>query len=89
MVKSHRYCVAFSGVIREHLRELEQFIGQHTYERNQVVYFMDDPSDELYLIDLQDPDACTVLLTTELEKDPSPPWSGFIHDEDTSLLPDG
>ena len=51
MVKSHRYCVAFSGVIREHLRELEQFSCQHTYERNQVVYFMDDPSDELYLID--------------------------------------
>ncbi len=45
--------------------------------------------DELYLIELQDPDACTVLLTTELEKDPSPPGFGFIYDEDTSLLPDG
>lgn len=51
MVKSHRYCVAFSGVIREHLRELEQFSSNSSYDRNQVVYFMDDPTDELYLID--------------------------------------
>jgi hypothetical protein len=30
-----------------------------------------------------------VLLTTELEKDPSPPGFGFVYDKDTSLLPDG
>jgi type 1 glutamine amidotransferase len=45
--------------------------------------------DELYLIELQDPSACRVLLTTELEKDPSPPGFGFTYDRDTSLLPDG
>jgi type 1 glutamine amidotransferase len=45
--------------------------------------------DELYLIELQEPSACRVLLTTELEKDPSPPGFGFIYDKDTSLLPDG
>jgi uncharacterized protein len=45
--------------------------------------------DELYLIELQEPSACQVLLTTELDKDPSPPGFGFVYDEDTSLLPDG
>jgi hypothetical protein len=29
------------------------------------------------------------LLTTELEKDPSPPGFGFVYDADTSVLPDG
>jgi uncharacterized protein len=45
--------------------------------------------DELYLIELQEPSACHVLLTTELDKDPSPPGFGFVYDKDTSLLPDG
>ncbi len=45
--------------------------------------------DELYQIELQDPSQSRVLLTTELEKDPSPPGFGFVYDEDTSLLPDG
>lgn len=45
--------------------------------------------DELYLIELQAPSTCQVLLTTELEKDPSPPGFGFVYDTDTSLLPDG
>jgi len=51
MVKSHRYCVTFSGVIREQLRELEQFTCGSNYQRNQMIYCMDDPCDELYLID--------------------------------------
>jgi hypothetical protein len=45
--------------------------------------------DELYLIELQEPSTCHVLLTTELEKDPSPPGFGFVYDADTSVLPDG
>jgi type 1 glutamine amidotransferase len=45
--------------------------------------------DELYLIELQDPSSCRVLLTTELEKDPSPPGFGFVYDKDTSVLADG
>jgi len=45
--------------------------------------------DELYLIELQEPSACQVLLTTELDRDPSPPGFGFVYDRDTSLLPDG
>jgi hypothetical protein len=45
--------------------------------------------DELYLIELQDPEGSRVLLTTELASDPSPPGFGFVYDEDTSLQADG
>jgi hypothetical protein len=45
--------------------------------------------DELYLIELQQPSASHILLTTELDKDPSPPGFGFVYDEDTAVLPDG
>ena len=45
--------------------------------------------DELYLVELQEPATCRVLLTTELAKDPSPPGFGFVYDEDTALQPDG
>ena len=44
-------------------------------------------SDELYLVELTGD--CDVLLTTELEKDPSPEGFGFAYDEDTSLQADG
>jgi len=42
--------------------------------------------DELYLIELQDPEHTEVLLTTELAADPSPPGFGFVYDGDTSAL---
>lgn len=42
--------------------------------------------DELYLVELTNPDDTTVLLTTELDADPSPPGFGFIYDADTSAL---
>ena len=45
--------------------------------------------DELYMIELQDPDETTPLFTTKLEKDPSPLGFGFVYDKDTSLLDDG
>ena len=45
--------------------------------------------DELYLIELQDPAASHVLLTTELATDPSPQGFGFVYDKDTALQPDG
>ena len=45
-------------------------------------------TDELYLIEMQDPTA-TILLTTELPRDPSPPGFGFTYDEDTALEADG
>jgi hypothetical protein len=46
-------------------------------------------ADELYLIELQQPSESRVLLTTELERDPSPAGFGFVYDEDTTLMPDG
>ena len=45
--------------------------------------------DELYLIEVQDPSRCHLLLTTQLPKDPSPQGFGFVYDHDTSVLPDG
>lgn len=48
-----------------------------------------ETTDELYLIELQDPAATHILLTTQLEKDPSPQGFGFVYDKDSSLMPDG
>ena len=45
--------------------------------------------DELYMIELQDPARSSVLLTTELAGDPSPPGFGFVYESDTSLGADG
>jgi hypothetical protein len=45
--------------------------------------------DELYLVELLDPEGTDVLLQTELPVDPSPPGFGFHYEEDTSLLDDG
>jgi type 1 glutamine amidotransferase len=60
---------------------------QHPLARDMPASF--EVIDELYLIELQDPSTCRVFLTTELEKDPSPPGFGFAYDADTSVLPDG
>jgi uncharacterized protein len=60
---------------------------QHTLTRDLPASF--EVIDELYLIELQEPSACHVLLTTELDTDPSPLGFGFVYDQDTSLLPDG
>ena len=46
-------------------------------------------ADELYLIELQHPETTRVLLTTPLEKDPSPAGFGFVYERDTSALADG
>ena len=46
-----------------------------------------DVTDELYLIEPRGDS--TVLLTTDLPRDPSPPGFGFRYDEDTSLGADG
>jgi hypothetical protein len=61
--------------------------GDHRVTRGLPERFI--ARDELYLIELQDPDASRILLTTELAEDPSPPGFGFVYDEDTSLQPDG
>ena len=59
----------------------------HVLTKNLPASF--DVMDELYLIELQDPAASQVFLTTELAKDPSPPGFGFVYDTDTALQPDG
>jgi len=46
-------------------------------------------SDELYLVELTARDDTTVLLTTDLPKDPSPDRFGFWYGEDSSLFEDG
>ncbi len=45
-----------------------------------------DAVDELYLIELRDPQHTHVVLTTQLDQDPSPPGFGFLYDADTSAL---
>ncbi len=62
-------------------------VGDHRVTRGVPERFT--ARDELYLIELLDPQASRVLLTTELAKDPSPPGFGFFYDEDTSVQPDG
>ncbi len=51
MVQSHPPCVAFSGVIREQLRELKEFRSERHYERNQIIYSASDPADEIFVIE--------------------------------------
>ena len=62
-------------------------VGEHPITRGLPDSFT--VQDELYMIELQDPDASRTLLTTELAADPSPPGFGFVYDEDTSLQSDG
>ena len=50
MVMSHPYCAVFSGVVREHMKELEEFNSQGSFQRNDVIYSVDDSADALYLI---------------------------------------
>ena len=50
MVKSHRYCIAFSGLIREQMDQLKEFRTDAYYDRNEVIYYVGDPSDSLFQI---------------------------------------
>lgn len=60
---------------------------EHPITRGMPASF--DTMDELYLIELQDAESTHILLTTDLEKDPSPNGFGFVYDKDTSALADG
>ena len=62
-------------------------IGEHRVTRGLPRQFT--VQDELYLLELQDPDSTRILLTTELAEDPSPPGFGFFYDEDTARQADG
>ena len=61
--------------------------GEHPVTRGVPRHFTVE--DELYMIELQEPGSSRVLLTTEMEKDPSPAGFGFVYDEDTSVGTDG
>ncbi|MDH4143944.1 MAG: ThuA domain-containing protein [Acidimicrobiia bacterium] len=84
-----------------HHRTLGGFFLNHPpLRRFEVIVHQDGPltagvsprfetEDELYLVELTDPEHTQVLLTTELDADPSPAGFGFVYDEDTSAGPDG
>lgn len=50
MIKSHRYCVAFSGLIRDQMHEMETFRADANFDRNEIIYYAGDPADSLFQI---------------------------------------
>jgi hypothetical protein len=71
------------------LRKFRVTVTDRTHVLTQDLPASFEIIDELYLIELQEPSMCHILLTTELDHDPSPPGFGFVYDQDTALLPDG
>ena len=69
------------------IRRFEVKVADSAHPLTQGLPDSFEVSDELYLVEVSGD--YTVLLTTELEKDPSPDGFGFVYDEDTSLLADG
>jgi len=69
------------------VRRFEVKVTEHPLTRGVPPSF--ETTDELYLIELQQPAKTQVLLTTELVQDPSPAGFGFAYDRDTSLQSDG
>lgn len=51
MLQGHRYCLAFSALIREHWNELKVFTATQRFARNQVLFSVGDPADAMYLIE--------------------------------------
>ncbi len=51
MAQHHPPCNAFSAIVREHLPDLTKFRSEGRYERNQVIYSLEDPADEIYMIE--------------------------------------
>jgi CRP/FNR family cyclic AMP-dependent transcriptional regulator len=50
-VESHRNCLVFSAVIQANLPALQKYTAERNIARGQTVYSLDDPADELYLIE--------------------------------------
>ena len=68
------------------LRRFEvKVAGEHVLTRGLPASF--EVADELYLVEMLGEN--NVLLTTEIDEDPSPPGFGFIYDKDTSVQADG
>ncbi len=51
MIQSHRFCTAFSALIREHWNELKIFTTTGRFEQSEVIFSVGDPSDAMYLIE--------------------------------------
>jgi CRP/FNR family transcriptional regulator, cyclic AMP receptor protein len=51
MFQSHRYCVTFSALVREHWSELKAFTATTRFERNEVIFSVGDAPDAMYLIE--------------------------------------
>jgi hypothetical protein len=90
MVKMH-YHTTLGSFFLNHppLRQFRVTVTEQTHVLTQDLPASFEVIDELYLLELQEPSTCHVLLTTELNHDPSPPGFGFVYDQDTALLPDG
>ncbi len=50
LIMSHQQCLTLSGFIRQHLESYESLTVEKRFSRNEVIFFMDDPADEIYLI---------------------------------------
>jgi hypothetical protein len=68
------------------VRRFELSVAEHPLTSGVGPTF--ETCDELYFVELTDPDNTNILLTTELPEDPHPGF-GFAYDDDTSLLADG
>jgi type 1 glutamine amidotransferase len=90
MVKSSHH-VTLGGFFLNHppVRKFQVKVTDRDHFITQGLPVSFEVMDELYLIEVQDPATTHVLLTTELDKDPSPPGFGFVYDKDTSVLSDG
>lgn len=71
------------------LRKFQVQVANPTHAITRGLPASFEVTDELYLIELQDPPTHQVLLTTELATDPSPPGFGFVYDNDTARQADG
>jgi CRP/FNR family transcriptional regulator, cyclic AMP receptor protein len=47
---AYQRCLTLSGFVQEHLQTLQNLTAEKVYTRNEVIYFMGDPADEIYLI---------------------------------------
>ena len=90
MVKMSHY-TTLGGFFLNHppLRKFRVTVTDRTHGLTQDLPASFEVIGELYLIELQEPSTCHILLTTELDHVPSPPGFRFVYDQDTALLPDG
>lgn len=47
---AHQRCLTLSGFVQDHLQTLQNLTAEKEFTRNEVIYFMGDPADEIYLI---------------------------------------